>query len=154
MQVEVALGHAVDAELRVVGDDALLHVGHIGRHQAERARAAQREDLVEREHRSRGRDAGGFGDACAQALVGIEAEPAGGGAAPADHVDTGVGQQPGRVEDLAVVELAQRSIAQRDLGDGEAREVGRGAGHLADHRAGQRLQRGVGGGRENADQFA
>ena len=61
----------------------------------------------------------------------LEAEPARRGAAPADHVDPRVGQQPRRVEDLALVELVQRRVAHRDLGHREAREVRRHARHGA-----------------------
>ena len=84
---QVALGNDLDADRAVVVDDALLHVGGVGRDQRQPRHAAQREQLVEREHRGGGRDAGALGDALDQAPVGIEAEPARRGAAPADDVD-------------------------------------------------------------------
>ena len=71
----------------VVVDDALLHVGGVGRDQRQPRHAAQREQFVQRQHRGGGRDAGALADALDQAPVGVEAQPARRRAAPADHVD-------------------------------------------------------------------
>ena len=77
------------------------------------------------QHRGAGRDAGRGRDALAQPLVAIEAEPARRGAVPGDDIDLGVGEEFGGAQDLAVVELPQRLLRERDLGHLEAREMHR-----------------------------
>ncbi len=81
---QMALGDAFETGRGVILDDRRLHVVQIGRHQPEALDLGDFEDLVEREHRGAGRDAGGFGDAGAQALVGVESQPARRGAVPGD----------------------------------------------------------------------
>jgi hypothetical protein len=83
--------------------------------------------------------------------IAVEAEPARRGAAPADRVHLGVGQQFGGRQDLAVVELAQRLGIQRDLGDGEAREMGAGPRHRRHDGAGEGLEGGVRRRRQHAE---
>jgi hypothetical protein len=46
--VEVSLGHHLDAERAIVVDDALLHICGVRRHQREPLDAADREQLVQR----------------------------------------------------------------------------------------------------------
>ena len=117
---EVAFSNHLDSKGAVVVDDALLHIGRVGRHEAEPLNSAQGHQLVERQHRRGGANAGALGDALAQAAISIKAEPARGRAAPADRIDLRIGQQFRGGEDLAVVELAERLGRQRDLSHGEA----------------------------------
>ena len=79
----------------------------IGRDEADAPDAGKLEDLAERQHRGAGGHAARRGDALAQALVALEAEPARRGAVPGDRVDLGVGQELGGAQDLGVVELRQ-----------------------------------------------
>ena len=141
---QVALGHGFDADGAVVGDYLLLHVVGVRRDERDADDLAQGQQLVQRQHRGGGGNARAFADALAQPPVGVEAEPAGGGAAPADHVDLGIGQQFGRCQDLAVVELAERAVVQRDLRHLETRKVGARARHGGHDGTGERLERGIG----------
>src|SRR5574337_472181 len=68
---QVLLGRYFDAEGGVVGDDARLDVGQVGRGEAQLFGAGLGQDLVQGEDRGGGGDAGGFGDAAAQLLVAI-----------------------------------------------------------------------------------
>ena len=104
------------------------------------------EQLVEREHCCRRRDAGPGTNALDEAMVGVEAEPAGCRAAPADGVDARVGEQVGGGEDAGIVELAERGLRQRDLGDRSARSARWRRGTAATMALVERLERGIGDG--------
>src|SRR5258708_29302561 len=61
-------------------------------------------------------------------------------------------QQFGRTQDFAVVELRQRARGQGDLGDLEAGKMHTDLRQARDHRLGDRLENGVGGGRQHAEE--
>ena len=74
------------------------------------------------------RDAGALGDGSAHTLVLAEAQPAGGGAVPADGVDLRIRQQFGGGQHRLQLELGLRALAERDLQHAEPAEMARDAG--------------------------
>jgi DNA-binding GntR family transcriptional regulator len=151
---EVPLGDALDAGGGVVLHDRRLDIVDVRGHEAEARHAGAPEDLVEGEYRRARRHAGRRGDPLAQALVGIEAQPARRGSVPADHVELRVGEQFRGAEDLAVVELPERLVCERDLGDAEPPEMGAHLRQTGEHLRGHRLEHGIRGRRQHPQEQA
>jgi hypothetical protein len=117
---QARFGHARNAQLLVVDDQPVLNRRDIGRDQAQTPDPGRCQDLVQRQHRGDGADAGGGLDPAAKAFIGLEPQPARRGAVPGDDIDLGMRQKLRRREDRAVVKLRQRITAQGDLGHAKA----------------------------------
>ena len=98
-------------------------------------------------------ETGGF--FVAQAAVGVEPEPARGGAVPGDHVHVGVAEQARSINLRCGVELGQGRLAQRDFLDREALKVGTDRWHeVPQDGAGVGLQHGVRRGGQHSEKGA
>jgi hypothetical protein len=151
LKPQVALGRAGKARFVPVGHNPPLHVIAVRGHQPDVAHRGGAEDFAESKDRGAGRNASRSGDALAQPLVALEAEPAGRGAVPGDRVDLGVCEKLCRSQDLRVVELAECPVGERDLEHSEAGEMRSRLRNAGEHGDCGRLEDGVRGRRQHAE---
>jgi hypothetical protein len=151
---EVALGHHLNADAGVCRDDPRLNLGQVRRDEPDAPGSGQRQRLVEGKHGGAGlRTARGL-DLPAEGMVGVEAEPAGGGAVPGNHLAAGIGEQACRAKQLLRRELGERAVTQRDLGDPEPTKMRRSLGDAGEDAGRHRLEHRVGGRCQHSDQSA
>src|ERR1700730_714782 len=103
----MTLGRAVKAGVVPIQHDALLNIIEVGRYQPHPFYFRSLENFPEGEYRCACRDSGAVLDAPAQLFVAIEAQPAGGRAAPGDDMYPGIGEKLPRAHDLGMLELLQ-----------------------------------------------
>ena len=147
----MALGHALKALPSVGLDDRLLQRILERRHQGEALDSPAAEELGQRQRRARSRNAGLARDRLAEPAVEVRAEPAAGGAVPADGVDAGVRQHARGSEHGLIGELRRCVIAERNMGHPHPAEMRGHVGQIAKQGIGHRLQHRVERRRDHAD---
>src|SRR3990172_13377532 len=93
-------------------------------------------------------------DRASEPAVLVEAHPAGRGPVPADRMALRIRQQSGGGELLRDVELAERVVREADLGHAEAAEVRGDLRQAGEHLRAHRLEDGVRGRRQHAEENA
>ncbi|KAL5387678.1 hypothetical protein DPSP01_003474 [Paraphaeosphaeria sporulosa] len=113
---------------RIILGNSIHNIPRVRRHQPQLPHSEFGQRFVQRKSTRRRPHPGVLLYCRATRLVDIEAEPACAGAAPADDVDSSVGDELGCVEDLGCVELGEGGGGETDCCDSEAGEVDRGWG--------------------------